>query len=281
MNQRILATGVRRGQTELRQLLRTPREYLSQLSNPVIFVATASMQSSRVADGAVELSSIIVAGGVASMLVLTALIWLPQQLANEREDGTLLRLRGVPHGPAVYVIAKTVMVVAISLGCALLALFGGALVTGSGLPGSLTQWLTLLWVLLLGLVAMTLLGAAIGAILPNPREALAALMLPVVGLLFISGVFFPASVMPRWLQIVGEVFPLKWIAQGVRSAMLPDSAVVAETSGSWQHLETAGVLGVWIVLGLLLAPRLLRRSARRQSGSRLAARREAASQRAY
>jgi ABC-2 type transport system permease protein len=38
------------------------------------------------------------------------------------------------------------------------------------------------------------------------------------------------------------------------------------------------VLGVWAVIGALLAPALLRRMARRQSGSTVAAAREAATQ---
>ena len=44
---------------------------------------------------------------------------------------------------------------------------------------------------------------------------------------FISGVFFVYSDLPAWMQHVGAVFPLKWIAQGMRSVFLPDSFAVA------------------------------------------------------
>ena len=47
---------------------------------------------------------------------------------------------------------------------------------------------------------------------------------------------------------------------------------------SWRHLATFGVLGAWAVAGLLVAPILLRRVARRESGSSVAARREKALQ---
>jgi energy-coupling factor transporter ATP-binding protein EcfA2 len=53
----------------------------------------------------------------------------------------------------------------------------------------------------------------------------------------------------------------------------------AETGDSWRHLETVGVLGLWAVVGLVLAPILLRRMARRESGSRVAERRDKAMQR--
>ncbi|MFJ5557831.1 ABC transporter permease [Streptomyces sp. NPDC093250] len=273
--------GLDRARVELRQMTRNPREYVGHLTNPAFFLLTASLQTGTIPGSTVDSSRLVVAGGIASMLLFVAVTWLPQQLANDREDGTMLRLRGTPGGLAAYIVSKTITVTVVATACALLLLAGGALFIGSGFPRTLAQWATLVWVLALGLVALALLGATVGALLPNPRQALALVMIPVLGLLFVSGVFYPVTSMPRWLQIVGEIFPLKWIAQGVRSAVLPDSALVAETAGSWQHWETAGVLLAWIVVGLLVAPRLLLRASRRESGSRLAARREAVVQRSY
>jgi ABC-2 type transport system permease protein len=51
-----------------------------------------------------------------------------------------------------------------------------------------------------------------------------------------------------------------------------------EIGGSWRHLETLVVLGGWVVIGFALAPVVLRRMARRESGSAVAARRERAMQ---
>jgi len=45
---------------------------------------------------------------------------------------------------------------------------------------------------------------------------------------------------------------------------------------SWRHLATFGVLSAWVVAGLVLTPVVLRRMARRESGSTVAARREKA-----
>ena len=65
----------------------------------------------------------------------------------------------------------------------------------------------------------------------------------------------------------------------MRSALLPDELAAVEIGHSWRHLETLGVLGAWAVVGLVLAPIVLRRMARRESGSSVAARREKAMQR--
>ena len=60
----------------------------------------------------------------------------------------------------------------------------------------------------------------------------------------------------------------------MRSVFRPDALSAVELTHSWRHLETLGVLTVWAVLGLVLAPAILRRMARRESGSAVAARRE-------
>lgn len=102
-------------------------------------------------------------------------------------------------------------------------------------------------------------------------------MLPVMALLITSGAMFPLSALPEMVQKIASVFPLKWMAQGLRSALLPDAARAAEPTGSWELPTVALILTAWAVLGFLLAIPLLRRAARRESGSRLAERHRKAS----
>jgi len=58
--------------------------------------------------------------------------------------------------------------------------------------------------------------------------------------------------------------------------MLPNELAAVEIGESWRHLEMVGVLGLWAAAGLVLAPWVLRRMARRESGSSVAERRERA-----
>ena len=103
-------------------------------------------------------------------------------------------------------------------------------------------------------------------------------MLPVLVLIGISGIFYPVQQLWGWVQVVAQLFPLYWIGLGMRSAFLPDSAAAVEIGGSWRTTETVLVLGAWTVVGLVVAPIVLRRMARRQSGSQVDAAREAAMQ---
>jgi hypothetical protein len=108
--------------------------------------------------------------------------------------------------------------------------------------GSPRACLTLAWVLLLGLVATQSIGAMLGSLISTPRGA-GYLSIPVLGLVAISGIFYPVTSMPPWLQWTAQVFPMYWLGLGMRSALLPASAVSAEIGHSWRYLDTAGVPG--------------------------------------
>jgi ABC-2 type transport system permease protein len=128
-------------------------------------------------------------------------------------------------------------------------------------------------VLVLGLLATLPWGAIIGSLAKSPNSAFGLTMLPIMGLTAISGIFYPIAALPGWVQGVAQAFPIYWLGLGIRSALLPDAAAAVELSGSWRHLATAAVLGAWALAGLVIAPAVLRRMARRESGSSMEARR--------
>lgn len=64
----------------------------------------------------------------------------------------------------------------------------------------------------------------------------------------------------------------------MRSAFPPDSAASLELGDSWRTLETAAVLGSWAMLDAIVTPIVLRRMARRQTGSQVQAAKGAAVQ---
>ncbi|MEU6811032.1 ABC transporter permease [Streptomyces sp. NPDC046831] len=271
--------GVRRGWTELRQTFTTGQDLFGHalwtvlLIVPMLLVRDDPLKGAGISAGAFMLPSML-----GMTLAFTGVMTTAQLLAAEREDGTLLRAKAVPHGMVGHLVGKIILVSGTALVSMALALVAGVfLVDGVARQGG-GGWLTLLWVVPLGLLASLPIGAVIGALVESPRTV-GLLMLPVMGLVVISGIYFPLTKLPEWLQTVGQVFPVYWLGLGLRSALLPADAVAAEIGESWRHLETAGVLGVWAVAGLSLAPSVLRRMARRESGSAVAERRRKAMQR--
>ena len=199
-------------------------------------------------------------------------------LAMEREDGTLLRAKAVPDGMIGYVSGQAVYH-ALSLVPMLLVVLVPSVILFEGvLPGGARSWLTFAWVVALGLLATMPIGMIIGALVPSTQKVSTWGMLPIVVLSGISGIFLPLQVMWGWLQVVAQVFPLYWVGLGLRSAFLPDAAAAIEVTGSWRTWETVAVLGAWAVVSLALTPVVLRRMARRQSGSSVEAARQAAVQ---
>lgn len=223
--------GLLRGGIELRHLLRNPKELSGHLVNVVVALALAGYLSDKVPGTQVPMAHLTLSGFAAYLLFQIGLVNLPQILVTEREEGALLRLRATPGGIPAYLVAKSLLVVAMAFGTLVLLLGTAALLVDGPLPHGPGGWLTLLWVSALGLLAVVPLGAAIGAVLPNPREALALIMLPVMALLITSGAMFPLTALPEAVQKIASVFPLKWMAQGLRSALLPDAARAAEPAG--------------------------------------------------
>ncbi|MCY9782303.1 ABC transporter permease [Nocardiopsis sp. EMB25] len=170
----------------------------------------------------------------------------------ERDNGTLRRLRGTPMPPSAYFVGKTALVFVLALGqvAVLLAIAVG--VYGADLPAGPKAWATMAWVFVLGTIACSLLGIAFSSLARSAKSASAIVIVPFLALQFTSGVFVPLMVLPDWLVNVASLFPLKWMAQGMRAAFYPAQAAALEPGGSWDLTTAAAVLGVWCVVGLAL-----------------------------
>jgi ABC-2 type transport system permease protein len=270
-------SGLTRGRIELRQSLTNALDLWGYFFPSALLVGTVFLMRDATVPGTdLSLGVRTLPSTLGLGLAFTGLLTVATLLVTDREDGTLLRAKATPNGMAGYLVGKLVLVggmTAISLALQLVP----SLVILDGLRVDATGWLTLLWLVPLGFAATIPLGAVFGSLLESPRN-IGLLLLPLGGLVAISDIFYPTD-WPGWLNGVAQAFPIYWLGLGMRSVFLPDELAAAELGGSWQHLETFGVLSLWTVLGLVLAPVVLRRMARRESGSVVAERRARAMQR--
>jgi ABC-2 type transport system permease protein len=242
----------RRTRIELLRFRRTHEQVVFSFALPIVLMTLlASILGGGIGNTGVDFSQYIVAGMVASVALNVGVNDLAPQLALDRSDGTIKRLGGTPMPPAAYVLGKlgSVVVTAV-LQTALLLAIGVALFDVE-LP-SATGWVTFSWVFLLGLTSAVLLGMAISTIVTDPRSASAVVSLPFVVLQFISGIWFQFGDLPTGLQHIASLFPLRWMALGMRSVFLPESFAVNEPGGSWQLGMVALVLAIWTIAGLAL-----------------------------
>jgi len=273
--------GIRRGVIEMRQTLTSGPDLSNYLFFPVIIlIVMFFLRGVSVPGSNFSLSSVTMPSVLGMQIAFGGLIGIAIALITEREDGTLLRAKAIPNGMLGYLIGKILLFSGMSLISLFIILVPSALLFDGLQLGSPGAWLTLAWVLVLGLVATMPIGAIFGSLFSNPSY-LGLVMVPFMGLAAISGIFYPITSFPVWLQWIAQLFPVYWLGLGMRSALLPGSLVSVEIGDSWRHLETLGVLGVWAAAGLILAPIVLRRMARRESGSNVAERRERAMQRVH
>lgn len=268
-----LRAGRRRGLILLRQSFTNGAELFAHAFWPLLMVGAAVALRGRDV-GAFSLGALAVPG-ILGMNAAFGMVSLSQQLTADREDGTLLRARATPHGMPAYLIGTLLLVGGGLLADLAIFLVPAALLVPGLATGDAGAWLAVIGLLALALLATLPLGVVLGAVFGSARGQ-GLLTLPILGVVAVSGIFYPLAALPGWLQAVGQVFPIYWLGLGMRAALLPDAAVAVEIGGAWRHLETVGVLSVWAVAGLLLAPVVLRRMAGRESGSLVAARRERA-----
>ncbi|MFC0540144.1 ABC transporter permease [Kutzneria chonburiensis] len=272
-------SGFSRGLIEFRHMFTTTQDLVAFLLPTVIFmVAMAFLRAVPTGAAGLSIGTLMVTSVLGSNVCFSGLLTVSQALSTEREDGTLLRAKAVPNGMLSYLIGKIVFISGATLVSLVITLTYALVVFDEvTVPGPL-GWLKLAAVLVFGLFATMPLGAVLGSVFSSPRMT-GFISMPIMGLMAVSGILYPITILPVWVQWIAQAFPMYWLGLGMRSALLPDSALAVEIGQSWRGWETFGVLGLWAVIGLALAPAVLRRMARRESGSSVAARREKAMQR--
>jgi ABC-2 type transport system permease protein len=274
-----LRAGVARGWIEFKQTWTNLDDVVGQVVFVLLFLGTLFfMRNATLPGTSISLGAATVPGVLGAGIVFNGLTGAAGYLAVDREDGTLLRAKATPNGMLGYLVGKTTALSLAQL-TSIAAVLVPCLFAFSALaPDGAWSYLHLLGVLLLGMAATMPIGAALGS-LTNSARSIGLITLPVMGMGAISGIFYPITALPEWVQGIAQAFPMYWLGLGMRSALLPDGAVVAEIAQSWRPLPTLAVLLAWSVIGLTLAPILLRRMARREAGSSVAERREKAMQR--
>ncbi|WP_066039395.1 ABC transporter permease [Herbiconiux solani] len=202
--------------------------------------------------GGVSQAAFYLPGMIAAGILLSGVQNLGIDIAVERSDGTLKRLAGTPLPVVSYFMGKIGQVLVTSLAQIAILILLARVAFGVELPTEPAKWLTFAWVYLLSISTAAVLGIAISQLPKSGKSASPVIIPPLLVLQFISGVYISFSLLPDWLQAISSVFPLKWIAQGMRSVFLPDDFAAAEVGGSWDLPGVAIVLGIWLVVGLVV-----------------------------
>ncbi|MGX5697252.1 ABC transporter permease [Agromyces soli] len=267
----IVGTGLSRIGYEVRGYFRSPDAVFFTFLFPVIMLgiftaafSAAGEISPAPGEPGVSVAAYYLPGMLAAGILLSGVQNLAVDIAGEKSDGTLKRLGGTPLSPVSYFIGKIGQVFVTGTLQAGLLLATSATLFGIALPTTTSAWATFAWVFVLGTATSALLGIALSSV-PRSGKSATAVVIPIVLVLqFISGVYLQFSMLPAWLQDIASLFPLKWMAQGMRAAFLPADFESLERHGSWELGWVAVWLLAWLVIGLV-ASRLTFRWIRRDA----------------
>ncbi|KUI47963.1 ABC transporter [Mycobacterium sp. GA-1199] len=247
-----LRIGLSRVVPELKMFYRRPEQVVLTFSMPaVICLLLGSIFSEELPGSQTSTGAVIAASMLAYGILSASFVNLGTSIAVDRDTGALRRLRGTPTTASSYFIGKIALVAVVSLAEAVLLLAVGVLAFGLRLPADGFGWFTLAWVSVLGIVSCSLLGIFISNLASNAVSAAVITNGPSVALQFVSGTYVPLMILPTWMLVIGSLFPVKWMAQGFRSVLLPAELVALEPAGSWEHWRIFLVLAAWSIAGLI------------------------------
>jgi ABC-2 type transport system permease protein len=224
---------------DLLSIRRNPRAQFFILALPLLLLVTFA---GLFGTDAVEVAGQQVAAdrasvpGIMGLAVLTAAFMsLTMTVVAQRENGILKRRRATPVPAVVLVLSRAVTVTVSSVvSCGLMAVVAGAAYGIDPPPGGLFP--ALLAVVVASL-CFACCGFAVASLITSPDGAQPVLQVILLPLQMISGIYFPMSQLPAWLQHVANAFPLAHLTSALQHAWLPGGAQIA-----WGDL---GILALW------------------------------------
>ncbi|MGM0606543.1 MAG: ABC transporter permease [Halobacteriota archaeon] len=167
-----------------------------------------------------EPSAYYIPGYLATVVLFTPLSRVGSEIARAREFNRFEKLATTPLSRAEWLLAQTIVNVAIIGIASVLILALVLALTGATVPLSIE----LLWLVPLVTFAVVLFcgfGAILGRTADSQDGVIAASNTIALPLLFLSDTFIPLELLPSWFVPAIELSPLTYFSRGVRAVTYP------------------------------------------------------------
>lgn len=218
-----------------------------------VFGDEATIGAGPNGEGGITPAHYYLPGMLALSTILSGFQNLSTYVATERFNGTVKRLAGTPLPAASYFLGKTGQTLYLIGAQMVLLLLAARFLFDVPMPADGAQWVMAGLLMVLSTAVWAIVAIAFTAVPKSAQSASTLAVLPVLLLSFTSGIYFPFSQLPAWLQTVTNVFPLRWTASAFRSVFLPAGFEASEPGGAYDVPVTFLVLGIWAVAGAALA----------------------------
>ncbi|HET9551905.1 MAG TPA: ABC transporter permease [Anaeromyxobacteraceae bacterium] len=182
----------------------------------------------------------VVPGISATLLVIVTTLVTAMGLAREREMGTLEQVMVTPIRPIWLLLGKLLPYLVIGSFDVLLLVSVGTWVFGVPIRGSLLVVAAGMLVYLLSTLGI---GLFISTVSETQQQAFLGGFLFMMPSILLSGVMTPIAGMPRWLQLVTYLNPVRHFAEVVRAVLLRGAGL----GDVWFQLASLLLLGTGIL----------------------------------
>ncbi len=239
---------IRQARAQTLVFVRTPIAAFFTLALPLVMLVLFNALFDGEVDtelGPIKVSQFYTSGLAAFTAVSATYTNLVNFIPMRRDEGILKRVRGTPLQPSAYIGGVVLSALLIAVVGAVMMLGLGVLfydlqVEASKMPAAVLTFVV-------ALVAFSLLGLAVAALVPNAASAPALANATILPLAFVSSIFIPLEDPPGWLTFIGDVFPLKHFAEAFQAAFNP---FVAAPGFRWGNLT---VIALWGAGGAVVA----------------------------
>jgi len=196
-----------------------------------------------------DYTAYMVPGILVALVTMIGTLLTAQNIAREKEIGTLEQLNVTPISRAEFVTAKLLPFWVLALLDLALGLMVGRLVFGIPIRGSL--------LLLFGsagiyLVSALAIGLLISTVVETQQQAMFISFFLIMIYLLMSGLLTPIDSMPRWMQLASEVNPVRHFVAIAR-------AVLVKGAGASEVAAPLSVLTVYAAVTMTVAIRQYRK----------------------
>lgn len=236
---------------DLRCFWRNTQSRFFTLALPVLFLLIFSSifhnTKATVPGGTVPESVYYVPGIIAFGVIAATFSNLALTVVRNREVGIYKRRRATPVPTTAVIAGRALVAVLVALAITVVLLAIGWFGYKAHIPGRTAP--VFLLDIILGALVFCCLGFAIATFIKNADATQPVIQAIILPLSFISGVFIPVPVLPKWLGDIGKVFPVHALAAALLAAYNP------HTVGSGLSWSDIGVLVAWGIGGLVVAVR--------------------------
>lgn len=182
----------------------------------------------------------MIPGVIGMILYALTSILTATAIVRERERGTIEQLIVTPIRPLELVIGKLFPYVVLAIINAIEVLVLGAWWFDVPVRGDLGLILALSGLFLLSSLGIGLFGSTIAN---TQQEAMLTVWMTLLPSIFLSGFFFPLEAMPKVLQWISYLFPLRYYLVIIRTLLLKGGGVDA----LWEQVLALTLFGVVIM----------------------------------